>query len=77
MSRTLDQTAGTLPLRSGAPAGAGQLRSRIIGILRTMSRWVDRSNQRHALAELDDHLLRDVGLSRSAARREATKPFWT
>jgi len=28
------------------------------------------------LAELDDHLLRDIGLDRLAARREAERPSW-
>jgi uncharacterized protein YjiS (DUF1127 family) len=28
------------------------------------------------LAELDDHLLRDIGLDHLAARREAERPSW-
>lgn len=31
---------------------------------------------RRRLGQLDDHLLRDIGLSSSAARREAEKPLW-
>jgi uncharacterized protein YjiS (DUF1127 family) len=38
--------------------------------------WIDRRRQRHALAELDDRLLRDIGVSRQAARRELDKWFW-
>lgn len=38
--------------------------------------WLDRARQRRALAELNDHLLRDVGLAADAARRETSKPFW-
>jgi uncharacterized protein YjiS (DUF1127 family) len=41
--------------------------------------WLARRRQRKALAELatrDDHLLRDIGLSRGEAEREAAKPFW-
>jgi uncharacterized protein YjiS (DUF1127 family) len=34
------------------------------------------SRQRHALAELDNHLLRDIGLTRSDIRMEIRKPFW-
>lgn len=37
---------------------------------------VDRQRQRGALNELDDRLLRDIGVSREAARREAERPFW-
>ena len=32
--------------------------------------------QRRRLALLDDHLLRDIGLSREAARREAERKDW-
>jgi uncharacterized protein YjiS (DUF1127 family) len=31
---------------------------------------------RHRLGELDDHLLKDIGLSRTQAGREATRPSW-
>jgi uncharacterized protein YjiS (DUF1127 family) len=37
---------------------------------------IGRARQRRALACLDDRLLRDIGLSRAAAAREAAKPFW-
>ena len=38
--------------------------------------WVERAGQRHRLAELNDHMLRDIGLSRADVLAEATKPFW-
>ena len=44
--------------------------------LRVLGAWTERSRQRHALACLDRRLLDDVGISRSAAAREITKPFW-
>ena len=31
---------------------------------------------RRIIAELDDHLLRDIGLDRDTVRRETAKPFW-
>ena len=38
--------------------------------------WYDRWRQRQALMRLDDHLLKDIGVSRADADSEATKPFW-
>ena len=38
--------------------------------------WLERSRQRRALAALDDHLLRDIGLTRDAVLRECAQPFW-
>lgn len=38
--------------------------------------WLQRRRTRLALAELDDRLLRDVGLSRSDAIAESAMPFW-
>lgn len=36
----------------------------------------ERARQRRALARLDSRLLRDIGIPRHHARREARKPFW-
>ncbi len=38
--------------------------------------WTERSEQRHQLAELNDHMLRDIGLSRADVMAETTKLFW-
>jgi uncharacterized protein YjiS (DUF1127 family) len=38
--------------------------------------WISIARQRRALADLDDRLLRDVGISRYDAAHEAGKPFW-
>lgn len=38
--------------------------------------WYRRWQQRQHLAELDAHLLRDIGMTRPEALREAGKPFW-
>jgi uncharacterized protein YjiS (DUF1127 family) len=41
-----------------------------------IARWIDRARQRQALAALDDRELRDIGITRAEAAREAGKPFW-
>jgi uncharacterized protein YjiS (DUF1127 family) len=45
----------------------------LIGLLRE---WLRRSRTRHEIAELDDHLLRDIGLTRYEAAAEGRKHFW-
>ena len=42
----------------------------------TVLDWQDRARQRHRLGEMDDHLLRDIGLSRADLEHEIEKPFW-
>jgi uncharacterized protein YjiS (DUF1127 family) len=44
--------------------------------LRLLARWYDRHLQRLDLAEIDDHLLRDLGLTPEDVRRECAKSFW-
>jgi uncharacterized protein YjiS (DUF1127 family) len=51
--------------------------------LRTLERfcdrlltWQERSRQRHHLASLSDHMLRDIGLTRADVMAETTKRFW-
>ena len=44
--------------------------------LRFLARWYDRHLQRLDLAEIDDHLLRDLGLTPEDVRRECAKFFW-
>lgn len=48
-------------------------------LVATVSRlllWQERGRQRRHLAELSDHLLRDVGLTREDVQREFGKGFW-
>ncbi len=44
----------------------------LIHLLRVMA--MERSRRR--LGDLDDHLLRDVGITPAEARREAERPTW-
>jgi uncharacterized protein YjiS (DUF1127 family) len=47
----------------------------VVGIEALINRAEVRKSRRQ-LAELDDRLLRDIGLDRGVARHEATKGFW-
>jgi len=38
--------------------------------------WRRRAHSREALLDLDDRSLRDIGLDRASAYREASLPFW-
>lgn len=48
----------------------------VVGIEKVMTR-AELSRSRNQLAQLDERLLRDIGLDRATARFEATKPFWS
>jgi uncharacterized protein YjiS (DUF1127 family) len=45
-------------------------------VLNLVSMWQERTAARRTLARLDDHLLLDIGLSRTDVERERMKPFW-
>ena len=38
--------------------------------------WDSRWQQPQDLANLDERMLADIGISREEARREASNPFW-
>ncbi|MGH6944121.1 MAG: DUF1127 domain-containing protein [Geminicoccaceae bacterium] len=42
----------------------------------TLMAWREVARQRRALLALNDHLLKDIGLSRADALREMRRPFW-
>lgn len=46
------------------------------GILSRLLAWSALSRSRRGLGALDDHLLRDVGLTREQARDESARPSW-
>lgn len=49
------------------------------GWLHAPLRWMERRRQRRQLGELADlnnYLLKDIGVSQAEALREAAKPFW-
>ena len=50
--------------------------SLITAVSGTLRHWQARAAQRAQLAALENHRLKDIGVSRAAAAREAAKPFW-
>ncbi|MBA3446014.1 MAG: DUF1127 domain-containing protein [Pseudaminobacter sp.] len=73
MSDDLSRTAARPEAEASVYRGLGHCLRRAIG---RIDDWVERRRQRHILAELTDGQLRDIGLSRDEAFREARKPFW-
>lgn len=60
---------------AGAPAWL-RLRAALSRALLTLLRWQEVARQRRALAAMDDHMLKDIGITRADACREAARPFW-
>lgn len=54
-------------------AKAGSLAVRLFD---QVAAWLERSRQRRHLGELDDRLLRDIGVSRAEVEHEVSLPFW-
>ncbi|MFY0991068.1 DUF1127 domain-containing protein [Halomonas sp. C05BenzN] len=63
-----------------AATDAGGIPARLTGGVRAgyrrLARWNRLRHERHQLGELSDDLLRDIGLTRREALREARRPFW-
>jgi uncharacterized protein YjiS (DUF1127 family) len=80
MSALLDQSsAARRPRRTFGDVGAQVYR----GLTGSWSQAGDallrmyaRSLQRMGLEDLDAHMLKDIGLTREAAKQEASRPFW-
>ena len=46
------------------------------GLNQVLTDWWHQLRSRHELENLDDTILRDIGLSRREERFEQSKPFW-
>ena len=47
-----------------------------LSLLDVLLDWQQRAAERHALRQLDDRMLKDIGLTRADIEAEARKPFW-
>jgi len=79
MIRTDLHSLNSLHTDQIAPVLTKQLRSvgeLPVNLLKVAYTWQLRASQRRQLSELSDAQLRDMGISREAARREYSKSFW-
>ena len=80
MSCMNSATAGQCEPRHLLPVSSNPASRIVTGPLRQLVHlaltWIERGRQRNDLAELDAHLLRDIGVSSEEARTETKKPFW-
>ena len=72
MPSRLSPSTSFRPLFGGAVALSGWLAV----VVEIAEVWAERRRQRRALMMLSDALLKDIGLGRGEAAREAMKPFW-
>ena len=69
-SRTLSPGRPVVGPALGAAGGwLAQAYEQVLG-------WLDRMHQRRHLAQLSDHMLKDIGLTRADVEAETSKPFW-
>ena len=62
---------------NGLSRGVGHEVAAVVNrIFETPFAWAERVSERRHLAQLDDHLLRDIGLNRADVEAISTKPFW-
>ena len=58
------------------PSFAARLGDVLSAALATSRLWMRRRHDRHALSQLDNHMLRDIGFDRAQADEMASRPFW-
>jgi uncharacterized protein YjiS (DUF1127 family) len=69
-SRTLSSSR---PVARPAERVAGD---RLVQAYEQVLGWLERVHQRRHLAQLSDHMLKDIGLTRADVETELSKPFW-
>jgi uncharacterized protein YjiS (DUF1127 family) len=69
---TIQVRTAHLPRRDQAWSWASGVQ-RLVTLLLT---WQQRAHDRRQLQSLNDHMLRDIGLTRADVFTEASKPFW-
>lgn len=73
------RSPGVAPRDPGSSGAFSSWRSPVEALRaldRLLGLWESRARSRRQLSGLDDAQLKDIGVSRADARREARKPFW-
>jgi uncharacterized protein YjiS (DUF1127 family) len=69
-------TQHLLPLAT-APGHSGRRFAEAVAVLhRILNEWRSRARGRREIAKLDEHTVRDLGISLGQMRFEAQKPLW-
>ncbi|WP_084636905.1 DUF1127 domain-containing protein [Mesorhizobium sp. WSM3626] len=61
---------------SSLPTYVRHIANNVTGAIVMVSRWIQLHCQREQLAELEDHQLADLGLTRTQVRKECAKWPW-
>ncbi len=73
-------TIGTIRHRSRSGLSFGLAAKRLarllVAIAERLESMMEKRRSRHALLELSDEQLKDIGISRADAVREGIRPFW-
>ena len=77
MAHTINTKLVTVGSAAAKPVRAlAKVRRFTVKCLKIIVVWQDRAEQRHALTELNERMLKDIGVSNADAYKEARKPFW-
>lgn len=77
MAHTINTKLITAGSAAAKPVRAlAKVRRFVVKCLQIIVVWQDRVEQRHALSELNERMLKDIGVSNVDAYKEARKPFW-
>jgi uncharacterized protein YjiS (DUF1127 family) len=71
---TIDTISSVEP--AAASGFGGAVRRAVAASVGLLLTWQQRAHERHTLAAMDEHMMRDLGLSRVDILVELDKPFW-
>jgi uncharacterized protein YjiS (DUF1127 family) len=69
-------SVGALPATRASRRERGLQRRVSVAVARLL-RWHELARQRRMLLTLDERMLKDIGITRAEAEREAGRPFWS